>query len=93
MRLSLRGMAIAGGLLWGSGILFVSLLHLIFPTYGVTFIQMTSSVYPWFSDSRSIGNVLIGAVDGLVDGAVGGLLLAWLYNAFCTDETKVTAAR
>jgi len=83
MRLSIKAMAIAGGLLWGGGILFVGFLNLIFPSYGTSFIQMASSVYPWFRDTRSIANVLIGTIDGLIDGGVAGLLLAWLYNAFC----------
>jgi len=88
MRLSLKAMAIAGGLLWGGGILFVGLMNLIFPSYGSSFIQLTSSVYPWVHDTRSIGNVAIGTIDGLIDGGVAGLLLAWLYNAFCGVRTS-----
>jgi len=42
---------------------------------------MTSSVYPWFHASRSIGNVIIGTVDALIDGAIAGLIFALLYNA------------
>jgi hypothetical protein len=83
-------MAIAGGLLWGSGILFVGLMNLIFPSYGSNFILLTSSVYPWFHDTRSISNVVIGTIDGVVDGGVAGLLLAWLYNVFCGVERKGT---
>jgi len=49
--------------------------------YGMSFIQMTSSVYPWFHASRSIGNVIIGTVDRLIDGAIAGLIFALLYNA------------
>jgi hypothetical protein len=47
----------------------------------MSFIQMTSSVYPWFHASRSVGNVIIGTVDGLIDGAIAGLIFALLYNA------------
>ena len=81
-RLSLKAMAIAAGILWSGGILFVGVINLIFPSYGSDFIQLTSSVYPWFHDTRSIVNVMIGTIDGFIDGAVAGLLLAWLYNAF-----------
>jgi hypothetical protein len=88
MRLSLKAMAIAGGLLGGGGVLFVGLMNLIFPNYGSDFIQLASSVYPWFRETRSIGNVAIGTIDGLVDGGLAGLLLAWLYNAFGGVETK-----
>jgi len=82
MRLSLKAMAIAAGLLWGGAILCVGVINLAVPSYGTNFIQLTSSVYPWFHTSRTIGNVAIGTIDGLIDGAIAGLILAWLYNAF-----------
>ena len=81
MRLSLKAMATAAGLLWGAAILCAGLIHLAVPSYGTNFIQLTSSVYPWFHTSRSIGNVIIGTVDGIVDGAIGGLIFVLLYNA------------
>ena len=31
---------------------------------------------------HTIGDVVIGTIDGLVDGAVAGILFAWLYNFF-----------
>jgi hypothetical protein len=87
MRLSLKAMAIAAGLLWGGAILCVGVINLVIPSYGINFIQMTSSVYPWFHASRTAGNVAIGTVDGLIDGAITGLILAWLYNAFIDVRT------
>ncbi len=80
MRLSLKGMTVAAGLLWGGAILFVGLINLVRPTYGVSFLEMISSVYPWFHASRTLGDILIGTIDGLIDGAVAGLLFGWLYN-------------
>ena len=82
MRLSTKGMTAAAALLWGGGILFVGLLNLAMPAYGTNFLQMISSVYPWFHASRSFGDVVMGTIDGLVDGAVAGFLFAWLYNSF-----------
>ena len=81
LRLSLKATAIAAGLVWGGAILIVGLINLADPSYGMSFIQMTSSVYPWFHASHSIGNVIIGTVDGLIDGAIAGLIFALLYNA------------
>jgi hypothetical protein len=81
LRLSLKATAIAAGLIWGGAILCVGLINLVVPNYGTNFMQLTSSVYPWFHASRSIGNVIIGAVDGLIDGAIAGLIFALLYNA------------
>jgi hypothetical protein len=60
--------------------LFVGLINLVRPTYGVHFLQGISSVYPWFHASRSFADVVIGTIDGLIDGAIAGLLFGWLYN-------------
>ena len=83
MRLSLRATMLAGGLLWGGAILMVSLINHERPDYGLSFLQMMSSVYPWFHTSHTIAGILTGTLDGLVDGALAGLLFAWLYNTFC----------
>jgi hypothetical protein len=92
MRLSLKAMAIAAGLLWGAAVLCVGLLNLVDTNYGITFIQLTSSVYPWFHPSRTVGNVAIGTIDGLLDGAVAGLIFAWLYNAVTSIPTHTEHA-
>ena len=88
LQLSLRATAIAAGLVWGGAILIVGLINLADPSYGMSFIQMTSSVYPWFHASRSIGNVIIGTVDGLIDGAIAGLIFALLYNAVTNNPRQ-----
>ena len=80
MRLSIAGMVIAGGVLWGGAILFVGLIHLAQPGYGVNFLDVMASVYPWFHGSKGFGDLVIGTIDGLIDGAVAGLLFGWLYN-------------
>jgi hypothetical protein len=80
MRLSLKSMAIAGGVLWGSGVLLVGLLNLVRPSYGLSFLQMISSVYPGFHSSRTIGDVLVGTCYALLDGAIAALIFGWLYN-------------
>ena len=92
MRLSLKAMAIAAGLLWGGAILCVGLINLADPGYGVNFIQLTSSVYPWFHTSRTLGNVMLGMFDGLLDGAFAGLVFAWIYNAITSIPTHTEHA-
>ena len=82
MRLSLKSLTFACGLLWGGAILFVGLVNLASPSYGTELLKLASSVYPGFHDSRKFVDVLVGTGYGLVDGAIAGLLLGWLYNLF-----------
>jgi hypothetical protein len=89
MQLSIRALAVASGLLWGGAILLVGLINLAGVHYGTAFLQMISSIYPGFHASRSLGDVLTGTVYGLVDGALGGLFLAWLYNIVVGRQPKV----
>lgn len=88
MKLSIKGMAIASGLLWGSAILLVGLVNMARPTYGMTFLSMMSSVYPWFHSSHTLTSVAVGTVDALVDGAIAGGLFAWLYNSMFGPTTQ-----
>ena len=87
MKLSLKAIAISGALVWGGAILLVGLINLSRPGYGLDFLQMTSSVYPWFHDSHTLSSVLIGTIDGLVDGAIAALIFAALYNTFAGHQT------
>ena len=66
MRLSVRGMTIAAGLLWGAAILCVGLIHMADPGYGGNFLQLTSSVYPGFHSAGTAGSLAIGTIEGLL---------------------------
>jgi hypothetical protein len=88
MRLSIKGMAIASGLLWGTAILLVGIINLAKPTYGMTFLMMMTSVYPWFHASHTVTNVVIGAIDGVIDGIIAGCLFGWLYNTMLDMSSK-----
>ncbi len=79
MRLDTKAFAIAGGLLWGGAILVTGLVQLVSPGYGAGFLELASSVYPGY-EPGGFGSVIVGTLYGLVDGFVGGFLLAWLYN-------------
>jgi len=93
MRLSLRGMVVAAAVMWGGAILLVGLMNIVRPTYGINFLQMTSSVYPWFHSAHSLRNVLIGTIDGAIDGAIAALIFVGIYNALvATDQPKMPHA-
>jgi hypothetical protein len=80
MRFDTKALAVAAAALWGGCMLFVGLAHLVFPAYGTDFLRAVSSIYPGFDATPSVGNLLIGTVWGIADGAVGGFLFGWLYN-------------
>ncbi|HTQ87522.1 MAG TPA: hypothetical protein VL099_05315 [Candidatus Binatia bacterium] len=82
MRLSIRGLALAAGLLGGGAMLLTGLLHLVDSSYAVNFLEMMGSVYPGFHAARNFGDLLLGAFYGFVDGGIAGLLFGWLYNLF-----------
>ncbi len=82
MRLSVKALGLAIGLLWAGCILLVGTVNLISPSYGVTFLVMASSIYPGFHNTHHFLDVLIGTGYGLVDGGIGGAILALLYNCF-----------
>ena len=88
MRLSVKSLMIACGLLWGGAVLFAGLLNLAAASYGVEFLKLVSSVYPGFHASRKFVDVLVGAGYGLLDGAIAGLILAWLYNLFAPSTQR-----
>ncbi len=88
MRLSIAGAAIAAGIVWGSAILLVEIVHLLLPNYGATFLALVSSVYPWLHFERAIANLLVNTGMGLLDGAIAGALFAWFYNMMQEQSGK-----
>jgi hypothetical protein len=82
MRLSLKALTIVCGLIWGGAIACVGLVHLASPAYGSSFLEGISSVYPGFHGARSLGDALVGAAYGLIDGGFGGFFFGWLYTLF-----------
>ncbi len=80
MRLDSRALAVAGALLTGGALFFFGLLNQAFPGYAASALEVVASVYPGYEGPGGFGAVLTATLYGLVDGAVGGWLLAWLYN-------------
>ena len=82
MKLDIKGMAITLGLVWGAAVLLVGIANLIWPNYGQAFLELVASIYPGYTAGASVGQLIVGTFYGLVDGAVGGAVIAWLYNLF-----------
>ncbi len=82
MRLSIRSLAVTFGILWGGTVLLLGMANLIWPSYGVAFLQLVDSVYPGYHAGQGLGSVIVGTLYAILDGAVGGLVFAWIYNRF-----------
>jgi len=80
MKFNIGAFSLAVGLFWGGSILLVGAANLIWPGYGQAFLQLAASLYPGYRGGASLGQVIIGTLYGLVDGAIGGAIFAWLYN-------------
>lgn len=80
MKLDVKGLAVAVGLLTGGMFLVVGLANLAWTGYGRSLLDVAASFYPGYGGPAGFGSVLVVTLYGLVDGAVGGALLAWLYN-------------
>lgn len=85
MKLSVKGLSLASAVLWGGSILIIGILNLLIPGYGGAFLELCESIYPGFKHTGTATAILIGTGYGLVDGAIFGALLAWLYNRFSND--------
>ncbi|MGB7022406.1 MAG: hypothetical protein WBD73_01275 [Candidatus Acidiferrales bacterium] len=93
MRISIKGLALAAGLVWGGGILCLGIFHLAIPSYGAAFLDAISSIYPGFHGARSIADAFIGGIYAFVDGAGGGLIFASLYNLVAGQHAHESAGR
>jgi len=87
MQLSIRGLAAAGAIVWGGMFLLVGLANLIAPSYGVAFLELGASLYPGYAGPAGFASVITVTLYALLDGAIGGAALAWLYNAFAKGPT------
>jgi hypothetical protein len=79
MKLNVKALALACGLLWGGAVCFAT-LWLILLGYEGSVIRHLDHFYIGYS--FSFVGAFVGLVYGFIDGAIGGALLAWLYNKF-----------
>jgi hypothetical protein len=88
MKLDSKALAITFGVLWGGCVFLAAILNIIWPSYGRTFLDLVASIYPGFHPG-GIGAAVVGALYAVLDGAVGGAFVGWIYNR---ASTRVAAA-
>ena len=77
-QLNTKAFSLALGLMWSIGILFISIIALIFEGYLQNIVEFLSSIY--LSYSLSFFGIIIGMIWAFIDAAIGGFVFAWLYN-------------
>ena len=70
MKLSVRALATVCAILWGAAILAVGAINVATGSYGASFLRGVSSIYPGFRAPGTFGDILIGTLYAVVDGAV-----------------------
>jgi len=90
MKLNIKAFMLTCAVLWAAAIFIVGMANLIWPGYGAAFLQVMASIYPGYDANCTFGSVIVGTLYAVVDGAIGGLVFAWLYNLFLGKETIAT---
>jgi hypothetical protein len=80
MKLDVTALGMTGGVFWGGAVLAVASANLVWPSYGIAFLNLAASIYPGYHAGAGIGSVIAGTLYAVVDGAVGGVLFGLLYN-------------
>ena len=80
MRFNIRAMALASAILWGGCVLLVGVGNLIIDGYGQHFLEVLASIYTGYHAIRNFADVGIAVFYAILDGMIGGGILAWLYN-------------
>lgn len=82
MKLSIKGLAFTAAIIWGAALLILGSANLMFPDYGLDFLEVIGSVYPGYQAGTGISSVIVGSLYGVVDAGIGAAIFAWLYNFF-----------
>ena len=88
MKLNLKALTSAFAILWAGVVFIVGAVNLIWPGYGKAFLLMLASIYPGYKASGLFGDMIAGSLYALVDGAIAGLVLGWLYNLFARQRSS-----
>jgi hypothetical protein len=80
MKLNVKALTITVAIFWGGAVLLVGLANLIWPDYGVAFLQLVASIYPGYHGPASFGSAVVATGYAVVDGGFGGLIFAVIYN-------------
>jgi hypothetical protein len=89
MKLSVIRFGCAVASIWALAVFLVGLGNLLWPSYGVKFLEMIDSIYPGYHFGMwGLGGVIVATLYAVIDAWVFGVIFALLYNKF---TKKITA--
>jgi hypothetical protein len=86
MKLDVKAFAVTAGIFWAAAIGLTGIGNLIWCGYGSAFLQIFASLYPGYQATGTVGDLIVGTLYALVDGAVMGLIFVCIYNAFVGNK-------
>jgi hypothetical protein len=90
--LSIKGLAIASGIVWGGAVFLVGIGNLIWPSYGMALLEIARSIYPGYANTAGLWGVIVGTLYAMLDGAIAGAVFGWLYNIFRSEPSAPAQA-
>ena len=87
MKLDVKAFVVTVGIFWGLAIGLTGIANLIWCEYGSAFLWVFASVYPGYDATGTIGDLIVGTLYALVDGAVTGLIFVCIYNTLVGKES------
>lgn len=65
MKLDVRALAVACGLLWAAGLFVTALVNIGWPGYGRELLHVMASIYPGYTGTPGLGGAIVVALYGL----------------------------
>ena len=90
-RLNAGALGLAVGIIWGVGVFVVALANMVTRGYGAQWLLTLASIYPGLGNTPA--GAIVGFLWGFVDGVIGGVLVAWVYNGFAPRAAPEPAAQ
>jgi hypothetical protein len=80
MKLNLKALVVSLAVLWGGCVFLAGLANLLWSGYAAAFLKLLASIYPGYHASATFGDLVVGTLYAVLDGAAGGLIFGCLYN-------------
>ena len=79
IRLDIRAFGLMLGFIWSASVFVIGIISMT-SQWGAKIVKLFATIYIGYG--TTILGSLIGAFWGFIDGAITGVLIAWVYNRF-----------